>query len=57
MSQPNRLFDCIAEQLKKGGNEAALAAKEAGQWKKYPTAEVKDVVNALSAGLIAEGYS
>jgi long-chain acyl-CoA synthetase len=57
MSQPTRLFDCIAEQLKKGGNEAALAAKEAGQWKKYPTAEVKDVVNALSAGLIAEGYS
>ena len=56
MSQPHRLFDCIAEQLKQGGNEAMLAAKEAGIWRKYSTAEVKDIVDRLSAGLLAQGY-
>ncbi len=57
MNQPHRLFDCLAEQLKNGGNEATFAAKEAGQWRKYSTAEVKDIVDQLSAGLLAQGYS
>ncbi len=57
MNQPHRLFDCLAEQLKYGGNEATFAAKEAGQWRKYSTAEVKDIVDQLSAGLLAQGYS
>jgi long-chain acyl-CoA synthetase len=57
MNNPHRLFDCLAEQLRLGGNEATLAAKENGNWRKYSTAEVKDIVNQFSAGLLALGYS
>ncbi len=32
-----------------------LAAKEAGQWRKYSTAEVKSIVDNLSAGLLSLG--
>jgi long-chain acyl-CoA synthetase len=55
MTQPHRLFDCIEEQLKIGGNEATFSAKEGGQWRKYSTLEVRDIVNNLSAGLLAMG--
>jgi long-chain acyl-CoA synthetase len=34
-----------------------LAGKEAGQWKKFSTAEVKETVDKLSAGLISLGIS
>ena len=34
-----------------------LAGKEGGQWKKYSTAEVKDMVDKLSAGLLSMGIS
>jgi long-chain acyl-CoA synthetase len=57
MNQPHRLFDCIAEQLKKGGNESMLAAREGGHWRRYSTAEVKDLAEQLSTGLLASGYS
>ena len=33
-----------------------LAAREKGQWREYTTTEVKDIVDRLSAGLLAEGY-
>lgn len=56
MHHPHRLFDCLQEQLKQGGNEATFAAKEGGQWRRYSTAEVKDIVDRLSAGLLALGY-
>ncbi|MGN6163881.1 MAG: AMP-dependent synthetase/ligase, partial [Flavisolibacter sp.] len=56
MNQPHRLFDCLAEQMKLGDNEATLAAKENGQWRRYSTAEVKDIVDKLSTGLLAAGY-
>ncbi|MES2883052.1 MAG: AMP-binding protein, partial [Bacteroidota bacterium] len=55
MNQPHRLFDCIDQQLKLG-NQATLAAKENGQWRKYPIAEVKTIVDDLSAGLLSLGY-
>ena len=32
-----------------------LAGKEAGQWKQYSTAAVKDTVDRLSAGLLSIG--
>ncbi len=35
--------------------EGALVAKEGGRWRKYSTREVKDIVDRLSAGLIALG--
>lgn len=57
MSKPRRLFDCIEEQLKGGSIEACLVAKENGQWRKYSTAEVKDIVDRLATGLLALGIS
>ncbi len=57
MTQPRRLFDCIAVQLEKYPKEDMLAAKENGTWKTYSTTEVRDIVNKLSAGLLALGVS
>src|SRR5215207_6958754 len=57
MSKPRRLFDCIEEQLKKESLDAMLAAKENGQWRKYSTVEVEDIVNKLATGLLATGIS
>ena len=57
MNKPHRLFDCIDQQLAKGGIEGMLVAKEAGQWRKYSTQEVKNTVDKLSAGLLALGVS
>ncbi len=42
---PTRLFDCIDVQLARFPQEAMFAAKEKGGiWRKYSTAEVKDIV-------------
>jgi long-chain acyl-CoA synthetase len=50
---PTRLFDCIDNQLEKFPKEDMLAAKdEGGTWRKYSTAEVRDIVDKFSAGLI-----
>src|ERR1044071_1550122 len=57
MNKPHRLFDCIDLQLQKGSIEGALVAKEKGQWRKYSTTEVKEIVDKLSAGLLALGIS
>lgn len=55
MNKPHRLFDCLELQREKGGVEGALVAKEGGRWRRYSTREVKDIVDRLSAGLIALG--
>src|SRR6476661_5322647 len=55
MNKPHRLFDCLELQREKGGVEDALVAKEGGRWRRYSTREVKDIVDRLSAGLIALG--
>src|ERR1043166_7676277 len=57
MNKPHRLFDCIELQLQSGSVDGALVAKEKGQWRKYSTQEVKDIVDKLSAGLLALGVS
>jgi len=57
MNKPHRLFDCIDLQLEKGGIEGALVAKENGQWRKYTSQEVKNIVDKLSAGLLSLGVS
>lgn len=50
---PTRLFDCINNQLEKFPKEDMLAAKEEGGiWRKYSTAEVRDIVDKFSAGLV-----
>lgn len=53
--EAKRLFDCIEYQLHKGGLPDMLAAKENGKWRGYSTAEVKDMVGKLAAGLVAMG--
>jgi long-chain acyl-CoA synthetase len=57
MTEPKRLFDCIELQLANSPVPDMLAAKENGSWKKYSTAEVKNLVNMLSAGLMNMGCS
>jgi len=57
MTEPKRLFDCVAWHLERKPLEVMLAGKESGQWKKYSTKEVADIVNNLSAGLLSLGIS
>jgi long-chain acyl-CoA synthetase len=52
-----RLFDCIDHQLKHFPKPDMLNAKENGVWKSYSTQEVKEIVDAFSAGLIELGIS
>jgi long-chain acyl-CoA synthetase len=55
---PTRLFDCIDVQLARFPQEAMFAAKEEGGiWRKYSTAEIKDMVDRLAAGLLHLGVS
>lgn len=57
MTEPKRLFDCIEYHLDRNPLDDMLAGKESGQWKKYSTAEVKSIVDNLSAGLLSLGIS
>ncbi len=55
---PKRLFDCIDLQLEKFHKEDMFAAKEEGGiWHKYSTADVKEIVDKLAAGLVHLGIS
>jgi long-chain acyl-CoA synthetase len=55
MTDPKRLFDCIEYHLGRQPLSDMLAGKEAGQWKKYSTTDVKEMVDKLSAGLLSLG--
>ncbi len=57
MTEPRRLFDCIQYHLERKPLNDMLAGKESGQWKKYSTAAVKEIVDKLSAGLLSLGIS
>ncbi|TDH26266.1 long-chain fatty acid--CoA ligase [Segetibacter sp. 3557_3] len=52
-----RLFDCIEHQMQNFPKTDMLAAKINGTWTSYSTSEVRDTVNAFSAGLFALGVS
>ncbi len=56
MTEPTRLFDCIEWQLQKGNTYTMMASKENGNWKEYSVQDVNDIVNQLSAGLLAMGF-
>lgn len=56
MTEPKRLFDCLQYHLERKPVEVMIAGKEAGQWKKYSTGLVSEIVNNLSAGLLNLGY-
>lgn len=55
MTEPKRLFDCIAWHLERKPIDVMLAGKEAGQWKTYSTHDVAAIVDNLSAGLLSLG--
>jgi len=55
MIEPRRLFDCLQYHLDRKPLPDMLAGKAAGQWKKHSTEEVAEIVNQLSAGLLALG--
>lgn len=57
LNNAKRLFDCIDYQLEKYNKPDMLCAKENGAWRKYSAAEVKNIVNRFSAGLIKLGVS
>ena len=57
MNEPKRLFDCIEYQLKNTPLPDMLAGKEDGVWRKYSSAEVINIVDQLSSGLLYEGIS
>ena len=52
---PTRLFDCIEMHLRDASNRPMLAGKENGEWKEFSTADVAEIVNKLSSGLLYSG--
>ena len=57
MTEPTRLFECLAMHLEKEPLTDMLAGKENGKWKTYSTREVNDTVHQLSTGLLRSGIS
>jgi len=55
MNDTSRIFDFLQYQLDKFPKADMLAGKVNGQWQPYSTQEVKDLVDRLSAGLLALG--
>jgi long-chain acyl-CoA synthetase len=55
MNEHSRLFDCLQYQLDSFPKKDMLVSKENGQWNPYSTAQVKDIVDKLSAGLLNLG--
>jgi long-chain acyl-CoA synthetase len=56
MNKPHRLFDFFEQRMHDDPKGVLLSGKEGGQWREYNTAEVKDIVDQFSAGLLAMGY-
>src|SRR5574337_1082270 len=57
MNKPHRLFDFFDQRLQEDPEWIMLAGKEEDNYKEYSAAEVKMIVDQLSAGLLALGYS
>jgi long-chain acyl-CoA synthetase len=57
MNEVSRLFDYIDFQLNRFPKADMFSGKENAEWRKFSTAEVKDIVNRLSAGLLRLGVS
>jgi len=56
MTEPTRLFDCVAWQLQKGKNYTMMASKQDGSWKEYTVQEVAALIDQLGAGLMQMGF-
>lgn len=57
MNENSRIFDFIDYQLNHFAKNDMYCGKQNGQWVAHSTAEVKDTVNRLSAGLMKLGVS
>jgi len=57
MNENSRIFDYIDFQLNKFPKADMFCGKENGQWRSFSTAEVKQTIDKLSAGLIRLGVS
>jgi len=57
MNDQSRIFDFLDYQLNRFPKKDMFCGKENGQWTPYSTADVKDIVNRLSAGLVKLGLS
>lgn len=57
MVKPHRLFDFFEHRLLEDPQSVMLAGKEGDAYREYTTTEVKTIVDQLSAGLLALGYS
>jgi long-chain acyl-CoA synthetase len=57
MNEHSRIFDYIDFQLNSFPKADMFSGKENGSWIKYSTAEVKNIVDKLSAGLLRLGVS
>jgi long-chain acyl-CoA synthetase len=57
MNENSRLFDFIDHQLNRFPKKDMFCGKEKGQWISYSTADVKELVNQLSVGLMKLGVS
>ena len=55
MIEPQRLFDCIQQHLQSAPLDDMLAGKEGGQYKKYSTNRISEIMSDLGAGLLALG--
>ena len=55
MNNPQRLFDCIQYHLEKAPIDDMIAGKEGGEYKKYGTEKISNLVDDLSAGLVGLG--
>lgn len=57
MTEPTRLFECLAMHLEKEPIPDMLAGKENGNYRTWSTREVNDTVLQLSTGLLRSGIS
>ncbi|MGZ3922625.1 MAG: AMP-dependent synthetase/ligase [Flavisolibacter sp.] len=57
MNKPHRLFDFFEHRLQNDPQEVMFAGKEHGKYREYTAKEVKMIVDQLSTGLLALGYS
>ncbi len=55
MKEPKRLFDCIQHHLENVPLNDMLAGKEGGNYKKYSTEKISQMVDELGAGLLSLG--
>ncbi|HXB32570.1 MAG TPA: long-chain fatty acid--CoA ligase [Puia sp.] len=57
MTEPTRLFECLAMHLEKEPLPDMLAGKENGNYRPWSTQEVNDTIHQLSIGLLRSGIS